>query len=67
MGKNIVIIGCGSVGGTIASQLVRAGVINITLIDHKTIDRSSLVRHVYANEYNIGSDKVVALSEHLKK
>ncbi|PQJ88026.1 hypothetical protein BTO23_13845 [Aliivibrio sifiae] len=67
MGKNIVIIGCGSVGGMIASQLVRAGVINITLIDHETIDRSSLVRHVYANEYNIGSDKVVALSEHLKK
>jgi len=35
MKKNIVIIGCGSVGGTIASQLVRAGVINITLIDYK--------------------------------
>ncbi|EKO3769864.1 ThiF family adenylyltransferase [Vibrio metschnikovii] len=67
MKKNIVIIGCGSVGGMIASQLVRAGVINITLIDYKTIDRSSLVRHVYANEHNIGSDKIVALSEHLKK
>ena len=66
MKKNIVIIGCGSIGGTIASQLVRAGVMNVTLIDHKTIDRSSLIRHVYADEHNIGSDKVVALCKHLK-
>nr|WP_244952080.1 ThiF family adenylyltransferase [Shewanella insulae] len=67
MQKKIVIIGCGSVGGTIASQLVRAGVLNITLVDHKHINESNLVRHIYANKNNINTYKVDALSEHLKK
>ncbi|EMF7447908.1 ThiF family adenylyltransferase [Vibrio parahaemolyticus] len=67
MQKNIVIIGCGSVGGSIASQLIRAGILNLTLVDYKIIDKSCFVRHVYADESNINSYKVDALEEHLRK
>ena len=65
--KKVLIIGVGATGAAIASQLLRAGVTNLKIIDPKRIQKSSIARHIYANQQNIGQYKVDALAEYLKK
>ncbi len=44
--KKILIIGCGSVGGTIAFQLARSGIGEIDLADPDVFEAENLYRHV---------------------
>lgn len=44
--KKILLVGCGSVGGYIAIELVKAGVKNISLIDSDYISQENVYRHV---------------------
>ncbi|TCB69240.1 ThiF family adenylyltransferase [Acinetobacter sp. ANC 4216] len=65
--KNIVLLGCGAIGSTIAEILVRAGVQCLTLVDFKKITKSNIDLHLFATKENIGHSKVQALSEYLTK
>ena len=40
--KNILVIGCGGVGGNCITSLIRSGIENITLIDFDKIDISNI-------------------------
>ena len=51
VGSRCHIIGCGSVGSTIAENLVRLGVTNITLYDFDTV-----AEHNIANQMFFSSD-----------
>lgn len=64
---NCVIFGVGAVGSAIAIHLARAGVNNLTLIDHKHITWQSSERHPYFSVEEIGSTKTEALSRYLKR
>ena len=64
--KKIVILGCGATSSAIAENLVRAGIIYLTLVDYKNIEASSLDRHLFARPNNIGSSKVDVLKNYLK-
>ncbi|MCY1697215.1 ThiF family adenylyltransferase [Lelliottia sp. SL45] len=64
-GKNVVLFGCGAVGGGIIEILVRAGIKNIVLVDYKSLSKSHAARHFYYNYENLGKPKVDVLSEFL--
>lgn len=56
--KNILIIGLGGVGSYVVESLIRSGIINITIVDHDTIDITNLNRQLMTNLNNIGNKKV---------
>lgn len=64
--ERIHIIGCGSVGGTVAELLVRMGLKKITLYDFDTVCAHNLVNQIYRAK-DIGQNKATALAEILKE
>ena len=56
------IIGCGSVGSTLAENLVRCGVTNIVLYDFDKVEPKNIVNQMFLNR-QIGMPKVDALKE----
>lgn len=67
MDSNIIIFGCGAIGGNIAIQLAMLGVSKITLFDFDTVELSDVSRHMYFCKDSIGKYKVEALENELKK
>lgn len=68
--KKIAVIGCGAVGGHIAMELIKTGIIQITLIDDDLFYQSNTYRHIlginavlkksnkeYKNEYKVDALK----------
>lgn len=49
-GKQLALIGCGSVGGFVVMELAWAGVLNLTLIDHDRLAPENTFRHVLGKE-----------------
>lgn len=62
----IHIIGCGSVGSTLAENLVRCGVTNITLWDFDTVEPHNIANQMF-RERDIGKLKVEVLKEMLQE
>ena len=58
----IHIIGCGSVGATLAENLVRMGITKITLYDFDTVSPHNLANQIF-REKDIGRPKVEALKD----
>lgn len=56
------IIGCGSVGSTVAENLVRCGVKNLVLWDFDTVESHNIVNQMFREE-DTGKMKVDALKE----
>ena len=56
----VSVIGIGGVGGSAAEALVRAGVGNLLLIDHDTVDVTNLNRQLFTTANNIGCSKCEA-------
>jgi tRNA A37 threonylcarbamoyladenosine dehydratase len=65
--KEIVVIGCGAVGGAIATHLVRVGVKKIVLVDFKQVRPSDAQRHLYYRAQEVGSFKTEALARYLRR
>jgi molybdopterin/thiamine biosynthesis adenylyltransferase len=62
--SNVAIIGCGTLGATIAELLVRAGVHKIHLIDNEIVKVGNLARHILATS-DIGRSKSEAVANRL--
>lgn len=60
--NRIHIIGCGSVGSTIAENLARCGVTNMTLWDFDKVEEHNIANQMFT-EKHIGKTKVEALEE----
>lgn len=60
--SRIHIIGCGSVGSTIAENLVRCGVTKLTLWDFDTVEEHNIVNQMF-REKDVGRPKVEALRD----
>lgn len=58
----IHIIGCGSVGSTVAEILARAGVVNFTLWDFDVVEAHNLANQMF-READVGKPKVEALTD----
>ena len=63
--KNILIVGCGSVGGEIADKLARGGVGKLTLVDEDILVLDNLYRHILPVFY-VNYAKTLALSHRLR-
>ena len=61
----IHIIGCGSVGSTIAENLARCGITKMTLYDFDTVEPHNIANQMFTNEH-VGKLKVDALADILK-
>ena len=59
--ERLHIIGCGSVGSTLAELLVRFGLTNLTLYDFDTVEPHNLANQMFAQKH-IGMPKVDALT-----
>lgn len=60
--KPIHIIGCGAIGSTLALQLARCGIIDISLWDFDTVEQHNLANQQFHYKH-IGFDKTEALEE----
>lgn len=58
----IHIIGCGSVGSTLAENLARCGITNMTLWDFDTVEAHNIVNQMFRQK-DIGRPKVEALRD----
>lgn len=65
LGARIHIVGCGSVGSTIAENLVRCGVTELTLWDFDKVEPHNLANQMFRQQ-DIGKTKVEALFDILK-
>jgi len=62
--ERIHIIGCGSVGSTVAELLARFGLTNLTLYDFDTVEPKNLANQMFRQQH-IGMPKVAALTDML--
>ena len=60
----VVIIGCGAIGSSVALMLARMGVENFTLYDMDTVSEHNLANQNY-NVTDIGEEKTVATMNHI--
>lgn len=48
--KHVALIGCGAVGGFVALEMGRAGILSLTLVDRETVTADNSYRHVLGRE-----------------
>jgi ubiquitin-protein ligase len=63
--KKVVLIGCGSLGSSIAMALAQAGIGKLMLIDPEKLEWNNIARHELGAQ-NIGETKVLALAKIIK-
>lgn len=64
--KRVLLLGCGAVGGHVAHELIRAGIMNLTIVDSDKMSLENTFRHVLGNAYR-GHPKASALREELNR
>ncbi len=62
---NILVVGCGGVGGYICEFLVRTGIENLTIIDFDKVELSNKNRQIIALNSTMGKPKVDVLKDRL--
>lgn len=67
MQAKVVIFGCGAIGGSIATELVMAGVRRISLIDYDGVSDSDVSRHLCHDLAWRGAEKIEALATRLNE
>ena len=63
--KKVAIVGCGSVGSTIAFKLSKSGIRDFMLIDPEKLKVSNIGRHQLGMSH-VGDSKAIALSKYLE-
>jgi len=62
---NIVLIGAGALGSTVAENLVRAGCQQLTIVDNDTYEIGNVARHTLTIE-EVGQNKATAIANRLQ-
>jgi adenylyltransferase/sulfurtransferase len=62
-----VVVGAGALGGAISTNLVRAGVGNITICDDDNVDIHNLQRQILYSEEDVGNNKLERAIDNLRK
>jgi adenylyltransferase/sulfurtransferase len=65
--SNIMIIGCGALGTTIANNLVRSGIGQLKIVDRDIVELNNLQRQNLFNEKDIGLPKSLVATKKLEK
>lgn len=64
--RKVLIIGCGSIGGYLASELVKSGISNLILVDDDKLTSGNIYRHLLGLEY-VGQYKTKAIGKYIEK
>ena len=64
---NVIVFGCGGVGGYVVEMLARMGISKLTLVDFDTISTSNLNRQIIAMQDNVGKFKVQEFKKRILK
>lgn len=64
--KKVLVIGCGSIGGYLINELVKAGIKNIDVVDRDLLSEENIYRHLLGIEY-VGSYKTEAIANYFNK
>lgn len=64
--KKILVVGCGSIGGYLVNELVKAGISNMCLVDKDILTTDNIYRHLLGMEF-VGQFKTKALIKHINK
>ncbi len=62
---NILVLGCGGVGGHAIEALVRSGIKKITVVDDDVIDKTNINRQIIALNSTIGQKKVCVIKKRM--
>ena len=65
LGKRVLVIGCGSIGGYICDELIKAAVINIDVVDKDDLQPDNCYRHV-CGFTNVLMNKAKAIKKKLE-
>lgn len=65
--KTILIVGVGGVGGYAVEALVRAGIINLIIVDYDIVDITNINRQIIAMQDNIGHKKTDVIKNRILK
>lgn len=65
--SKVAIIGCGALGSTGASLMVRAGVGEVVLVDRDVVERNNLQRQTLYDESDVGQPKADIACKKLRK
>lgn len=63
--KKILLLGCGALGGYIAAELTRAGIIQLTVLDKDLLTAENYFRHFLGRKY-INQPKAVAIKKEIE-
>ena len=63
--SNVLIFGCGAIGGDIAIHLAMCGVEQFILYDNDIVEMSDISRHMFYKESYLGMHKIDALEDYL--
>lgn len=64
--RSVLLVGCGAVGGYIATLLAASGVHRLVLVDHDVLEPENAYRHVLGLD-GVGQTKVAGLRERLRR
>ena len=64
---NVLVVGCGGLGNTVATSLAGSGIGTIHLVDFDVVDVSNLHRQLFFTLQDVGKPKVEVLGNYLKK
>ncbi|MVX64387.1 hypothetical protein GKZ28_11865 [Clostridium chromiireducens] len=64
--KKVLVIGCGSIGGYLISELIKAGISNICMVDNDILSSNNIYRHLLGMEY-VGDYKTTAIINYMTK
>lgn len=64
--RRVAIVGCGSVGSFIAFELIKAGILDLTLVDHDLLLPENTFRHLLGKDV-WGMPKAVALKAEIER
>jgi adenylyltransferase/sulfurtransferase len=65
--SNVVVIGCGALGTTIANNLVRSGIGHVKIVDRDIVELNNLQRQNLFDEDGVGFPKASTATEKLEK
>ncbi|WP_334328558.1 HesA/MoeB/ThiF family protein [Companilactobacillus sp. HBUAS59699] len=64
--SSVLVIGVGGLGSFVASELVKAGIGKITLVDYDVVELTNLHRQNLYTEEDVGTEKLIAMKSHLQ-
>ncbi|MBQ4069438.1 MAG: ThiF family adenylyltransferase [Lachnospiraceae bacterium] len=65
-GRKWLVVGCGSIGGYLVNEIVKAGADKITLVDNDILSGENIYRHLLGIEY-VGQYKAEAITKYIGK